>query len=470
MFYKKIFFLSFVLFFCTVNGIKASTRELPEQFYTPKTSFLEKILSFKGLKTKLFLSKENYIIPVQGSIFSDNGQEMLKSNDSLFLLIQRTGVVYILDAVVDSGKTYSFHRLDHTININYNIDANNFLYHKHIFSFGGYGFWRLNGHLRSFNYIDKEWDIVPLNTEIVSNGFNWFDQQEGKLYVPFQSFMNASIKGKMAVSTLGLYDAFYLDLNLNEWVKVGSLHAQAQKLIIENDVNNNYLFTDKGFIFLHKEEICYFNFSKNKIYKSINSELNQFLMRRVSNQNIFFYKDSIYSYNPSIQKFDVKKLAMTDFEELDFPIWGFDKNYYYYMVILMLFIIIIATTVWLYKRRVKQKIQQSNLKILKTKSIGQAFIGVELALIQLLLKALDKGESVEINQINHVLGIKDKNIGLQKKVRSDVINTINEKYMIIMNDEVQLITSVRKLEDKRFYEYFINDSEIKSIKKILERK
>ena len=129
MFYKKIFFLSFVLFFCTVNGIKASTRELPEQFYTPKTSFLEKILSFKGLKTKLFLSKENYIIPVQGSIFSDNGQEMLKSNDSLFLLIQRTGVVYILDAVVDSGKTYSFHRLDHTININYNIDANNFLYH-----------------------------------------------------------------------------------------------------------------------------------------------------------------------------------------------------------------------------------------------------------------------------------------------------------------------------------------------------
>ena len=160
---------------------------------------------------------------------------------------------------------------------------------------------------------------------------------------------------------------------------------------------------------------------------------------------------------------------MTDFEELDFPIWGFDKNYYY-MVILMLFIIIIATTVWLYKRRVKQKIQQSNLKILKTKSIGQAFIGVELALIQLLLKALDKGESVEINQINHVLGIKDKNIGLQKKVRSDVINTINEKYMIIMNDEVQLITSVRKLEDKRFYEYFINDSEIKSIKKILERK
>jgi hypothetical protein len=78
-----------------------------------------------------------------------------------------------------------------------------------------------------------------------------------------------------------------------------------------------------------------------------------------------------------------------------------------------------------------------------------------------------KGDNVEIVDINHVLGIKDKNIGLQKKVRSDVINTINEKYSIILNKETQLIASVRKEDDKRFYEYFINDLELKSIKKIL---
>ena len=88
-------------------------------------------------------------------------------------------------------------------------------------------------------------------------------------------------------------------------------------------------------------------------------------------------------------------------------------------------------------------------------------------MIQLLLEASLKGVNVEIADINHVLGIKDKNIGLQKKVRSDVINTINEKYSIILNKETQLIASVRKEDDKRFYEYFINDLELKSIKKIL---
>jgi hypothetical protein len=119
---------------------------------------------------------------------------------------------------------------------------------------------------------------------------------------------------------------------------------------------------------------------------------------------------------------------------------------------------------------VKKKIQQSNLKILKTKSIGQTFVGTELSLIQLLLEAASKGVPIEINQINHVLGIKDKNIGLQKKVRSDVINTINEKYSIIVNADISLITSIRKEEDKRFYEYFINQEEIKSIKKIMDKK
>ena len=77
--------------------------------------------------------------------------------------------------------------------------------------------------------------------------------------------------------------------------------------------------------------------------------------------------------------------------------------------------------------------------------------------------------NVEINEINHVLGIKDKNVGLQKKVRSDMINAINEKYQFITQSEISLISSVRKEDDKRFYEYFISATEIKSIERILEQ-
>jgi hypothetical protein len=50
-----------------------------------------------------------------------------------------------------------------------------------------------------------------------------------------------------------------------------------------------------------------------------------------------------------------------------------------------------------------------------------------------------------------------------------MINAINEKYQFITQSELQLISSVRKEDDKRFYEYFITAIEIKSIERILEQ-
>jgi hypothetical protein len=126
-------------------------------------------------------------------------------------------------------------------------------------------------------------------------------------------------------------------------------------------------------------------------------------------------------------------------------------------------------SIWLFNRSVNKKLEQSQLKILKSKSTNQAFVGTEVALISLLMKNSKKGMNVEIADINHVLGIKDKNLGLQKKVRSDMINAINEKYQFITQSEILLISSVRKEDDKRFYEYFIPASELNSIERILDK-
>ena len=101
--------------------------------------------------------------------------------------------------------------------------------------------------------------------------------------------------------------------------------------------------------------------------------------------------------------------------------------------------------------------------------MNQAFTEIEMSLIQLLLHAHGSKHNVEINDINHVLGIKDKNIGLQKKVRSDIINAINDKYLFITHGDINLIGSIRKEDDKRFFEYFITASEVKTIQKMIEK-
>jgi hypothetical protein len=125
--------------------------------------------------------------------------------------------------------------------------------------------------------------------------------------------------------------------------------------------------------------------------------------------------------------------------------------------------------IWLFKQSVKKKIEQAQLKVLKTKTVNQAFTETEISLIQLLLNAYSAKQNVEIAEINRVLGIKDKNVGLQKKVRSDVINAINDKYIFINQGENNLIASVRKEDDKRFYEYFIVPTEVKTVQKLIEK-
>jgi hypothetical protein len=154
---------------------------------------------------------------------------------------------------------------------------------------------------------------------------------------------------------------------------------------------------------------------------------------------------------------------------LKFPIWRRDTGSDKYVAFILLFILIVFFITRYFKQKIQQRIVLSQLKHLKAKSVSQAFVGSEISLIDMLLKASLANEKIEIHQINHVLGIKDKNIGLQKKVRSDVINGINDKYQIITNGPNPLIVSIRKEDDKRFLEYFILASEVKEIQKIINK-
>ncbi len=465
--YAKSILFTIFLSLVFILRANAAIIQLTERFKITNSPFLDKITSIQDLECKVFLSKQNEIIPVEGTIFKFNGQELIKTKEKLYLFISQTGVIYELEDKADT--MYTFRRIDNTININYNIASNIFVWNKRIYSYGGYGFWKLNGHLRAFNFLDKEWDIVPANDEIISNGHNWFSKKEGRVYVPFQSIVNAGIVGPESITGKKNYDSYYLDIASTKWIKLGSMQANAKKLVEEASITNSFFAIDSGYIYLNKDEAYYLNFIANKVYKSNNSELNQFFIRRANSTDIFLYKDSIFSFSPENQSFFTKKFSSDSYELMNYAIWGLDDNYFYVIIFIVFVLTVFVFSIWLFNRSVSKKLEQSQLKILKSKSTNQAFVGTEVALLSLLLKNSKQSLNVEINDINHVLGIKDKNVGLQKKVRSDMINAINEKYQFITQSELQLISSVRKEDDKRFYEYFITSTEIKSIERILEQ-
>lgn len=454
--------LSIILF---ANSLFAQFVSCDTSYKVPYSPLLQKINQLKGFYGSVILNNTNRVLPLNNCSLSSNAEEIFKDGNQIYILLSQTGFIYKMSEPQDSMVVFT--KIDHTYNLNYNIDCYNFAYKGNIYNYGGYGFWQKTGHLRRYNWVDKEWDIVPTNIEVIPGGYEWYSKNEGKMYVPFQKIEKRFLKDPIYKN--GEYDfkSYVLDIGKADWVHVGNVSQECKNLILQQD---GYLCLkiDSGNLFLINDETYYFNYINNKIYKSRQADINQFLLRNSQNTPIFYHQGVIYIYNVSEKTFKTWQLDLNDFTELDFPIWTIDFTTYYIVfgiVILLAFAIIAYALV---KRKIKSRLQNAQLKMLKTDSIQQAFAGVELNLIELLLEENKKGNKVEIHQMNHVLGIKDKNIGLQKKVRSDVINSINDKYQFITQADILLISSVRKVDDKRFFEYFITESEVNNIQRIIK--
>jgi len=190
--YVKYLFLVIFLTILGFTQVRGQKLELDTVYFVKTTNFLQKILTYKDLNANINLTPENFLIPVQGTIYAPNGQEIIKDEKHFYVNIQQTGFIYELFNQKDS--LLEFRRIDRTININYNIGCYHFLHQEKLYSYGGYGFWKSNGHIRQFNVMDKQWDIIPMNYEIFSNGYRWYSNTEEKLFVPFQSIVNTGLK------------------------------------------------------------------------------------------------------------------------------------------------------------------------------------------------------------------------------------------------------------------------------------
>ena len=467
MFYKNLKLIAFLAFLLQINSISAQFVPCERSYTVFYNPLLQKIKSLDDFNGNIDLGKSSDILPLAGTTFGPNKQELIKHQGKIYLFLAQTG--FIFEMSEPQGDSVVFRKIDNTININYNISCTNFIYKDQIYNYGGYGFWNKFSNIRKYNKIDKEWDIQPTNIEVFSaDRYDWFSPIEGRLYVPFQKMENKGLKDPKFKDDGFEYSSYYLDIKTFDWVKTGKLSNELIKLINEKS-NYGNIPHDDGRFFLINDEAYLFDYVHNKLYKSKKADLNQFFIRNSSDVTLFFYKGKYYKYIPGLQNFVTWEIHSNDLQLLDFPIW--EQDYTNLMIALAscFMIILIALFIWLFKQSVKKRIENAQLKVLKTKTMNQAFTETEISLIQLLIKANSAKQNVEIAEINRVLGIKDKNVGLQKKVRSDVINAINDKYIFITQSENNLISSVRKEDDKRFYEYFVVPTEVKAAQKLIEK-
>jgi hypothetical protein len=85
------------------------------------------------------------------------------------------------------------------------------------------------------------------------------------------------------------------------------------------------------------------------------------------------------------------------------------------------------------------------------------FNEVEKTLIYSIVDCSKNNQQFTVNEMNVVLGVKNKSIEIQKKVRTEAIIRINHKFNVNFNMDTVFIERVRSIEDRRYFNYYIND-------------
>lgn len=404
------------------------------------------------------------------------GLRILKMNNNTYLHFNGSGLLYQIMKSTDSA--FIFKRLDKTNNFKYNINAFLFAYKGKIFNLGGYGFWRTTGTLRCFNEKNKEWDVVPTNEEIhipLKSNLTSYYPAASKLFIPFQIMRNDGVKENKKDPTQDNH-VYAFNLETNDWEKLGNTDPELITFLNELPWQ---LSTEDGLLFSHKNIVYHLKYLTNEVYVyKKSSSLAQSLERIYMEHYKYFVNGTMYYQDKKTGEYDSLRIPLNEFVKSDMPIWRENNINYVYGIIP---IIIIIAFLAFRRHKKKENTAAANISAAivdpsgnHSRPFGQPnivpvirFSETEKQLLQLLLEKSKLNKTTTITEINYVLGIKDKNISLQKKVRSEVMNSINEKFSFLYPNQVQLIGNTRSQEDKRYFEYYIDEQHFGLIETVL---
>ncbi|MFM7329344.1 MAG: hypothetical protein ACKO3B_11490 [Bacteroidota bacterium] len=399
--------------------------------------------------------------------------QLLRAGTKLVYLLVGTGRVY---EVNETNSRLEYRRMDETIYSGYNFAALNFEYRDTIWSYGGYGFWRGNGHLRYFSSGMKGWEIMPVNIPVQhfnTNNNNYFDRVNGKLYVVEETLLDDGIRKSKIILTprRDTIRLMTLDMNSKNWSVAGIIQEEFVPMVT-GAVVATYLPWGK-LIFIGPKAgfkaLC-LDFSNNKVLivkdQSLGTRLyDSFFPARSSGMPPtrtlnYYHNDTLHFYNNKKEHFKVR-LTKDDFIDTGKKLFLPEDQpllnaAFLSWLALGLGLLSLATGVVLTMRssRLVKELQS-------TGDLNQQ----ERELVMALLQAGPGFLSTD--SVDALLVPEGKSQDAIKKKRSSVIRSINDKYSEKTGDQEPLIASMRMENDRRMMRYGIAAEKILKARRLL---
>lgn len=418
-----------------------------------------------------------------------NKQYLLKTDRQLLLGISGTGLIYQLAPI--SEGVFDIKRIDSTLYAGNNFCAANFSLDSVIYSFGGYGFWRTNGLLKQYNPYSREWDIVPLAEERSStfcqgaSGINWkitsgtipnlkdFNTTYASSFFWVDPVSKLFFMGAQHVINEGLNDTYadgrseynarvsMLDITKKQWTTLGRLNKYGWHYTIQ---------LPWGLLIIESPESAYIaDFKNNKILYCKSDFLPQFRKFFKNNvPDVFFYANNfIYVGSPSLNTIDSIPLQFSNFVFTGEQLYVKEGNsingvlslsFFYWFIIIFSTLLVAGVIFWFVRRNKLKSYLTSNQIADSAVSFSERIKilnETEIDLIKYLINQSVKGKKTTIEEVNKLAGVAQKSEPIRRRVRSELINSINEKWIIVTGSRDRLITSIKSSFDARTREYYI---------------
>lgn len=432
----------------------------------------------KGSFELQLLNKETKLVPTPiGLTCADSRHDYFVNDGKLYLQINGTGKLFTIDS------SLALIRLDNTCYEGYNYGSYSYVRNNKIYNLGGWGFWQFNSGLRYFDTTSKEWFREPINKEVQlakhMNALVYPDKVNDLIYVAYESYPNSYVKNPNDVKNDTVYMQC-LNLKTNDWWDAPKIFND--KIFLESVLNTNaMIFPGLGILTESYNHLYLINPATQKLYE-IENEIGGTIMNYVASKNgLYFYKDEkLHIYNPQLDSLVILPLSMSKFSEVAKPLYKTIKPSFRQKVdmtkllfggaIIFLFIIIIILFI---KNKQLHKIQQTvgtiglhkkPIEVNKQVQFSDNLTETEKSVLDILYEYSKQGAPTSIDQINRALGVKNKEVTIQNKLRSDTLQMINKKFMVFASTNDTLVEREKTELDKRVYQYKLNERYLNKIK------
>ena len=385
-------------------------------------------------------------------------QDIVKTKSGLYILLSGTGHVY--KCIKMDRDSLEFERIDSTSHFGYNYGAIHFTFENQLYSFGGYGFWRRNGHLRRLGQ-SNEWELENIEQEIsaIQNPL-LLEPSKSLLYYIHNPDFDYFQKNK-PFSNLNKQTICSIQLNTGKQIQYGI--ANQSVFIFDSDAP---LFISipflKGSIVRNKSGVYLIQFPHNKVFQLKSKKIAELLLqtKHGSIQYAFASKNKLFLTNQS-GALDSVDVSMNDFIPVNEPVYvHFPVELNYRGILIGLIICSLIALLFFRERKWRRQLRQSKSSNaeLPIENNEIQFTSMELLVLKELQRSAENGVPMTVATMNSLLGLNKKSIEVQKKTRNDIVNNINSKHKLKNNSEQDLILRIRTTSDKRYFEYVLNNS------------